>query len=99
MFELPDPMAADSAEGGNGAHEPIAEPSLAGIISRMTAGGLHKVTLPRRPGESRFGPRQYYYPASPSGVVPSCSNQKMPGQQVPVAEPHLDPDGGRSGFG
>jgi hypothetical protein len=79
MFELPDPMAADAAEGGSGAHQPIAEPGLAGIIPGMTAGGLHKIILPRRPGESRFGPQQYYYPASPSGVVPSGPESKDAG--------------------
>jgi hypothetical protein len=77
MLESPDPMAAASAEGGSGAHEAIADPNLAGIIPRMTADGPHKTILPRRPGESRFGPRQYYYPASPSGVVPS--SQKIAG--------------------
>jgi hypothetical protein len=93
MFESPDRMTAASAEGGSGAHEAIAEPSLAGIVPRTE--GLHKTILPRRPGESRFGPRQYYYPASPSGVVPS--NQKVPCQQV--AESHLDAEGRRPGFG
>jgi hypothetical protein len=79
MFELHDPMAAASAEDGSGGHEPIAEPGLAGIVPRVTAGGLHKIILPRRPGESRFGPRQYYYPASPSGVVPSGPESKDAG--------------------
>jgi hypothetical protein len=97
MLESPDPMAAAPAEGGSGAHEPIADPDLAGIIPRTTAGGMHKTILPRRPGESRFGPRQYYYPASPSGVVPS--SQKIPGRPVSAGESHLDADGGRPGFG
>jgi hypothetical protein len=70
MFEILDPLAADAVEGGHGAREPIAEPSLPGAIPRLNAGGPHKITLPRRPGESRFGPRQYYYPASRTGVVP-----------------------------
>ena len=30
-----------------------------------------RILLPRRPGESRFAPPQYYYAASKSGVVPS----------------------------
>jgi hypothetical protein len=80
MLKSPDPIAATSAEGGNGARESIDEPNLASIVPRMTADGPHKTILPRRPGESRFGPRQYYYPASPSGVVPS--SQKVPGKQV-----------------
>jgi hypothetical protein len=93
MLESPDPIAP--AEGGSGAHEPIAEPDLAGIVPRTTAGGLHKTILPRRPGESRFGPRQYYYPALPSGVVPS--SQK--GRQAPAGESDFDAVGGRRGFG
>jgi hypothetical protein len=32
-----------------------------------------KVFLPRRPGEPRFGPRQYFYPASKTGVVPGAN--------------------------
>jgi hypothetical protein len=31
----------------------------------------HRIILPRRSGESRFAPRQYWYPASKSGVMPS----------------------------
>jgi hypothetical protein len=98
MFEIPDPLAADSAEGGNGAHEPIAEPSLLGI-PRLNAGGPHKIILPRRPGESRFGPQQYYYPASRTGVVPSWSSQIMPAPPGSAGECHVDVDGGRSGLG
>ena len=78
MLESPDPMAAASAEGGSGAHEPIAEPSLTGIVPQTTVEGLHKTILPRRPGESRFGPRQYYYPASRSGVMPSSQKIARP---------------------
>jgi hypothetical protein len=85
MFEIFDPLATPSAEGGNGAHEVIAEPSLVGVIPRLNAGEPHKIILPRRPGESRFGPRQYYYPASHTGVVPSWSSQMMPGPQVSAA--------------
>lgn len=33
--------------------------------------GSHKIVLPRRSGEFPFAPRQYFYPASKSGVVPS----------------------------
>ena len=29
-----------------------------------------KLFLPKRPGEPPFAPRQYYYPASKSGVFP-----------------------------
>ncbi len=94
MLESPDPIAAASAEGGTGPHEPVAEPDLAGIATR-TAGGLHKTILPRRPGESRFGPRQYYYPASPSGVVPSTQK----GRQASAGESDFDEVGSRRRFG
>lgn len=30
-----------------------------------------RTLLPRRSGEPRFAPRQYFYPASKTGVVPS----------------------------
>jgi hypothetical protein len=45
MFEILDPLAAPSAEGGNGAHEVIAEPSLVGAIPRLNAGGPENVPL------------------------------------------------------
>jgi hypothetical protein len=41
-------------------------------VARKSAdNGPCKVLLPRRPGESRFAPPQYYYPVSRSGVMPS----------------------------
>jgi hypothetical protein len=36
----------------------------------QTTDAPRKIVLPRRPGESRFAPSQYYYPASRSGVMP-----------------------------
>jgi|HubBroStandDraft_3_1064219.scaffolds.fasta_scaffold3094876_1 hypothetical protein len=36
----------------------------------QTADSPRKIVLPRRPGESRFAPPQYYYPASRRGVMP-----------------------------
>jgi hypothetical protein len=39
--------------------------------TEITSGGPCKILLPRRSGESRFGPPQYYYPASRTGVMPS----------------------------
>jgi hypothetical protein len=42
------------------------------VVARKSAdNGPRKILLPRRPGEPKFAPRQYYYPASRSGVVPS----------------------------
>ena len=37
------------------------------------SGKVFLVFLPRRPGEPRFGPRQYFYPASKTGVVPGAT--------------------------
>lgn len=36
-----------------------------------------KIYLERRPGDSPFGPRQYFYAASKSGVVPAGSNRPI----------------------
>jgi hypothetical protein len=32
---------------------------------------IHRIILPRRSGESRLAPRQYWYAATKSGVMPS----------------------------
>jgi hypothetical protein len=41
------------------------------VAPKSADNGPRKILLPRRPGEPKFAPRQYYYPASRSGVVPS----------------------------
>jgi hypothetical protein len=46
-----------------------AVPVINTAISQMTD-GPRKIVLPRRPGEPRFAPPQYYYPASRTGVLP-----------------------------
>jgi hypothetical protein len=51
----------------------------AGVISSEVVGGheifgmvrMSPTYLPRRSGESRFAPAQYYYEASKTGAVPS----------------------------
>jgi hypothetical protein len=51
----------------------------AGVISSEVVGGreifgmvrMSPTYLPRRSGESRFAPAQYYYEASNTGAVPS----------------------------
>jgi hypothetical protein len=40
-------------------------------IRSVHPAGKSKIFLPRRSGESSFGPCQYYYVASRTGVVPS----------------------------
>jgi hypothetical protein len=42
-----------------------------GMAENRMADDPGKILLPRRPGEPRFGPPQYYYPASRTGVMPS----------------------------
>jgi len=49
----------------------MATPSPESTTPQITNGGPCKILLPRRSGESRFGPPQYYYPASRTGVMPS----------------------------
>jgi hypothetical protein len=49
----------------------MVKPSTESAMSELTNDGPCKTLLPRRSGESRFGPLQYYYPASRTGVVPS----------------------------
>ena len=41
-----------------------------GMAENRMADEPRKILLPRRPGEPRFGPPQYYYPASRTGVMP-----------------------------
>jgi hypothetical protein len=46
------------------------ERAIANLTPTEESAG-QKMFLPRRPNEPRFAPRQYYYAASKSGVVPS----------------------------
>jgi hypothetical protein len=41
------------------------------VVRKWADNGPRRILLPRRPGESKFAPPQYYYPASRSGVMPS----------------------------
>jgi hypothetical protein len=43
------------------------------FVTIIPMGNSHRMILPRRSGESRFAPRQYWYAASKSGVVPSLA--------------------------
>jgi hypothetical protein len=47
------------------------EPNVESTIPQITNGVLWKIVLPKRPGESRLAPLQYYYPASRTGVLPT----------------------------
>jgi hypothetical protein len=55
------------AERGMEAHGQAGGSPLAPMIPVES----HRIILPRRSGESPFAPRQYFYAASKSGVVPS----------------------------
>jgi hypothetical protein len=46
-----------------------------GRVILRTPRRANRIYLERRPGESRFGPRQYFYAASKSGVVPGGSGR------------------------
>jgi len=59
-------------------------PAIASTILRNSERNSQKVILPRRPGEPRFGPQPYFYPASKTGVVPRWA--ASPGQHA-VASP------------
>ena len=61
-------MLEIAAESGTEAQGQAGGSSLVAMIP-VDSG--HRTILPRRPGESRFAPRQYCYAASKSGVVPS----------------------------
>jgi hypothetical protein len=60
-------FVGSTTDGSN--HRKSADPAIKTRIAQTTD-SPRKIVLPRRPGESRFAPPQYYYPASRSGVVP-----------------------------
>ena len=70
MFETSAPLAIDPAEGGKNRPVSFEEPSMDGATRPTAIDEAQKVFLPRRAGESRSAPPQYYYAASRSGVVP-----------------------------
>jgi hypothetical protein len=47
------------------------------FVATILVESSHRIILPRRSGESRFAPRQYCYPASKSGVVPSFAPRRV----------------------
>jgi hypothetical protein len=64
MFELLQLTTSKLPASGTGLHAGLREPPFAAALGEKTF-------LPKRNGEPRFAPRQYFYPASKSGVVPS----------------------------
>ena len=95
MLESPDPMAAASAEGGSGAHEPIAEPSLTGIVPQTTVRACTRQFC--RGGPENLGLVRGNITIPPHGAVSCRRAKKLPGQHV--ADSHLNAEGGRPGFG
>lgn len=73
MFKTPDQLTCDPAEQRKSQHERFGDSPVQGMIRPMVYGGGQKIFLPRRSGEGRLAPRQYYYAASRSGVVPGSS--------------------------
>jgi|GraSoi_2013_40cm_1033754.scaffolds.fasta_scaffold115677_2 hypothetical protein len=66
MFEI---SARRDGEGGATGCEVVGGHEIFGMV-RMSP-----TYLPRRSGESRFAPAQYYYQASKTGAVPSWRYQ------------------------
>jgi hypothetical protein len=62
MFELEETPCSDALRSG--------EPKIGGTVARIMD-MQPKIVLPRRPGEPRLAPPQYYYPASRTGVMPA----------------------------
>jgi hypothetical protein len=52
-------------------HERVVVTKLGSVILRTPTRANKKIYLERRPGDSPLGPRQYFYAASKSGVVPA----------------------------
>jgi hypothetical protein len=61
-------------------------PEIASTILLNSERNSEKVILPRRPGEPRFGPQPYYYPASRTGVVPRWASPTDRSAAAPAAD-------------
>jgi hypothetical protein len=69
MFELESSLAHCVAETRCCDELRSGEPKIGGTVA-PTMDMPRKIVLPRRPGEARLAPPQYYYPASRTGVMP-----------------------------
>jgi hypothetical protein len=62
--------------GQHGAgHERIVVTKLGSVILRTANRANRRIYLERRPGESPFAPRQYFYAASKGGIVPGVADR------------------------
>ena len=64
-----------AAQHGAG-DERIVVTKLGSVVLRMAKRANKKIYLERRSGEPRLGPRQYFYAASKSGVVPHINGRQ-----------------------
>lgn len=71
MFEIVSPTTVDFTTAANGETDHPMHSIIEVANRRMTDASPRKIVLPRRLGESRFGPQPYYYEASRTGVLPS----------------------------
>jgi hypothetical protein len=67
-----------AAQYGAG-HERVVVTKLGSVILRTPRRANKKIYLERRPEDSPFGPRQYFYAASKSGVVPANAHDLRQG--------------------
>jgi hypothetical protein len=74
MFKIENSSMNVGATTDGSNHRESTAAAISGTIGR-TADAPRKIVLPHRPGESRFAPPQYYYPASRSGVMPSGNDR------------------------
>jgi hypothetical protein len=74
MFEIENSSICVGATTGGSNRKRSTAVAIKSAIGQ-TADGPRKIVLPRRPGESRFAPPQYYYPASRSGVMPGGNDR------------------------
>jgi hypothetical protein len=65
MLEIVPLEGAPHVQAGGSSFVAMAPVAMAPVESS------HRIILPRRSGESRFAPPQYWYAASKSGVMPS----------------------------
>jgi hypothetical protein len=70
MFELESSLTPCSGETPCSGALRSCEPKIGGTVAQIMD-MQPKIVLPRRPGEPRLAPPQYYYPASRTGVMPA----------------------------
>jgi hypothetical protein len=77
MFEQTNPVYNDVSELWNDTETHGGRAGTVHLVQQMSDPGAEKIFLPRGSAETRFAPRQYYYLASKSGVVPTWVRPRM----------------------